>query len=106
MNFILLLRIKDSVMLLVSTNRSIFINLIGSIFVIQLNEWCHFSGGHGTNTIRAFANWSTASHMAVSGSMHTDKSLAISLTKGSHFAYINIRFTTTKKMDAVLTLSG
>lgn len=34
--------------------------------------------------------------------MHTDKSLAITLTKGSHFAYIIIRFNTTKKMDGGL----
>lgn len=33
------------------------------------------------------------------GSMHADKSLAITLTKGSYFAFI-IRFNTTKKMDA------
>ncbi len=36
------------------------------------------------------------------GSMHADKSLAITLTKGGHFAYIIIRFNTTKKMDAGL----
>lgn len=38
--------------------------------------------------------------------MHADKSLAIMLTKGGHFAYIIIRFNTTKKMDAGLALAA
>lgn len=38
--------------------------------------------------------------LQVTWSCLEDKSLAITLTKGSHFAYINIRFNTTKKMDA------